>query len=140
MMCEPIMLSAKLLRNFGRFPGIRVSIPSTLLSTILNRTSIDALIVLKDPLERVSAKITLCLKVAPTVTLPVGPPALDLQSLYSLNQMTKVVKSLPSEDLNKLSPAWVRFIKSLNIVVSNAQKISEVRKLCYLVFGVPVLT
>ena len=103
--------------------------PSTLLSTILNRSSIDAQIVLRDPLKsRVSAKITLRLKVAATVTLSVGPPALDLQSLYSLNQMTKIFESLSSEDCNKLSPAWVRFIHSLDIVVSNAQKISEVSK------------
>ena len=102
--------------------------PSVLLSTVLNRSSIDVQIDLHDPLKsRVSAKITLCLKVAATVTFSVGPPALDLQSLYSLNQMTKIVESLSSEDCNKLSPAWVRFIHSLDIVVSNARKISEAR-------------
>ena len=95
--------------------------------------SIDVLIDLHDDRTKshVSAKITLCLKVAATVTFSAGPPpTLDLQSLYSLNQMTKIVESLSNKDSNKLklSPAWVRFIQSLNIVASNAQKISEVRK------------
>ena len=106
-------------------------VTSTVLSTILNRSSIDVQIDLHDPdKSHVSAKITLCLKVAASVTFSAGPPpTLDLQSLYSLNQMTKIIESVSNEDSNKLSPAWVRFLQSLNIVVSNARKISEVRNL-----------
>ena len=132
------MLSVKLFVIFGTFPGIRVSIsfkyPVEYHSE--KRSSIDIQIDLHDPLKsRVSAKITLCLKVAATVTFSAGPPALDLQSLYSLNQMTKIVESLSSENCNKLSPAWVRFIHSFDIVVSNARKISEVRKLLSHIWG-----
>jgi len=39
--------------------------------------------------------------------------------------MTKIIESLSNKDSNKLSPAWVRFIQSLDIVASNARKISE---------------
>ena len=82
------------------------------LSTVLNKLSIDVLIDLHDDRAKshVSAKITLCLKVAATVTFSAGPPpTLDLQSLYSLNQMTKIVESLSNKDSNKLrlSPTWV---------------------------------
>ena len=42
--------------------------------------------------------------------------------------MKRIVESLSTEGSNKLSPAWLRFIKSLDTVASNAQKISEVRK------------
>ena len=42
--------------------------------------------------------------------------------------MTKIVESLSSEGTNKLSPVWLRFIKYLDTVASNAQKISEVRE------------
>ena len=73
-----------------------------LLSTVLNKLSIDVLIDLHDPVEsHVSAKITLCLKVAATVTFKFSagpPPTLDLQSLYSLNQMTKIIESLSNKD------------------------------------------
>ena len=131
-MCDPIILLAKLFVIFGTFPGIRVSVivTSAILTTILNKSSIDVQIDLHDPVKlHVSAKITLCLKVAATVTFSTGPPpTFDLQSLYSLNQMTKIIESLSNEDSNKLSPAWVRFIQSLDIVASNARKISEVRK------------
>ena len=112
------------------------------LSTILNNLLIDIPVDLHDPVKPhvLSAKITLCLKVAATVTFSAGPPlTLDLQSLYSLNQMTKIIESLSNKDSNKLSPAWVRFIQSLDIVASNAGKISEVRK-CAISSGVPVLT
>ena len=132
--CDPIILLAKLFVIFGTFPGIRVSILLRLppLSIVLNRLSIDVPIDLHDPVKsHISAKITLCLKVAATVTFSAGPPPiLDLQSLYSLNQMTKIFESLSNKDSNKLrlSPAWVRFLQSLNIVASNAGKISEVRK------------
>ena len=109
-----------------------------ILSIILIKSSIDVQINLHDLVKsHVSAKITLCLKVAATVTFSAGPPTLDLQSLYSLNQMTKIIESLSSEDSNKLSPAWVRFIQSLDIVVLNARKISEVRKFSILYLGCP---
>ena len=100
------------------------------MSTVLNKLSIDVPIDLHDPIKShvLSTKITLCLKVAATVTFSAGPPTLDLQSSYFLNQMTKNIESLSNKDCNKLSPAWVRFIQSLNIVASNAGKISEVRK------------
>ena len=112
---------------------------SALLSTILNQLSLDVQIDLRDPVKsRVSAKITLCLKVAATVTFSAGPrPILDLQSLYSLNQMTKIIESLSNEDSNKLSPAWVRFIQSLDIVASNVRKISDVRKSAIAYLGCP---
>ena len=131
--CDPIISLAKLLVIFGTFPGIRVSILSQVppLNTVLNKVSIDVPINLHNPVKShvLSAKITLCLKVAATVTFSAGPPpTLDLHSLYSLNQMTKIIESLSNKDSNKLSPAWVRFIQSLNIVASNARKISEVRK------------
>jgi hypothetical protein len=132
LMCDPIILLAKLFVIFGTFPGIRVSILLQVspLSTVLNQLLIDVPIDLHDPVKPhvLSAKITLCLKVAATVTFSAGPPpTLDLQSLYSFNQMKKIVESL-SSDSDKLSPAWVRLIKSLDIVASNARKISEVRK------------
>ena len=109
------------------------------LNTVLNKLSIDVLIDLHDPVKsHVSARIALCLKVAATVTFSAGsPPTLDLQSLYSLNQMTKIIESLSNKDSNKLSPAWVRFIQSLNIVTSNAGKISEVRKCAIPYLGCP---
>ena len=113
---------------------------SARLSTVLNKLSIDVPIDLHDdPLKsHVSAKITLCLKVAATVTFSAGPPpTLDLQSLYSLNQMTKIIESLSNEDSDKLSPAWVRFIQSLGIVASKAGKISEVRKSAISYLGCP---
>ena len=112
---------------------------SALLHTILNKSSVDVQIDLHDPVKsRVSATITLCLKVAATVTFSAGPPpTLDLQSLYSLNQMTKIIESLSIENSNRLSPAWVRFIQSLNIVVSKAGKISEVRKSAIPYLGCP---
>ena len=105
-------------------------VTSALLTIILNKSSIDVQIDLHHPVTSyVSAKITLCLKVAATITFSAGPPpTLDLRSLYSLNQMTKIIESLLDEDSNKLSPAWVRFIQSLDIVASKARKISEVRK------------
>jgi hypothetical protein len=65
------------------------------LSTVLNKLSIDVSIDLHDPVKShvLSAKITLCLNVAATVTFSAGPPpTLDLQSLYSLNQMTKIIE------------------------------------------------
>ena len=119
--------------------SIVTSVP---LSTVLNKLSIDVLIDLHDdPVEsHVSAKITLCLKFAPTVTFSAGPqapPTLNLQSLYSLNQMTKIVEPLSNKDSSKLSPAWVRFIQSLGIVASNARKISEVRKCAIRYLGYP---
>ena len=127
---DPIMSLERPLVNFGTFPGIRVSIfvPSTFLST--DRSSIDIQIDLHDPVKpRVSGKITVRLTVAATITFSTGPvPSLDLQSLYSINQMTKIAESLSVKDSNKLSPTWLRFIKSLDTVASNAQKISEVRK------------
>ena len=100
------------------------------LNTILNKLSIEVQIDLQDPVKsRVSGKITLCLKVAAAVTFSAGPVSgLDLQSLYSIRQMTKIVESLSGEGSNKLSPVWLRFIKSLDTVASNAQKIGEVRK------------
>ena len=112
------------------------------LSIVLSKLSIDVPIDLHDPVKThiLSAKITLCLKVAATVTFFAGPPpTLDLQSLYSLNQMTKIVESLSNKDSNKLrlSPAWVRFIQSLNIVASNSGKISEVRKSTIPYLGCP---
>ena len=105
-------------------------VTSALLTIILNKSSIDVQIDLHHPVTSyVSAKITLCLKVAATITFSAGPPpTLDLRSLYSLNQMTKIIELLLDEDSNKLSPAWVRFIQSLDIVASKARKISEVRK------------
>ena len=105
-------------------------VTSAPLSTVLNKLSIDVRIDLHDPIKSyVSAKITLRLNVAATVTFSAGPPpTLDLQTLYSLNQMTKIIKSLSNKDSDKLSPAWVRFIQYLDIVTSNAGKISEVRK------------
>ena len=71
-------------------------VTSAPLSTVLNKLSIDIPIDLHDPVKsHVSAKVTLCLKVAATVTFSAGPPpTLDLQSLYSLNQMTKIIESL----------------------------------------------
>ena len=72
-------------------------VTSAPLSTGLNELSIDVPIDLHDdPVKsHVSAKVTLCLKVAATVTFSAGPPpTLDLQSLYSLNQMTKIIESL----------------------------------------------
>ena len=127
---------------FGTFPGIRVSILLQVppLSTVLNKLSIDVPIDLHDDPAKshVSAKITLCLKVAATVTFSAGPPpTLDLQSLYSLNQMTKIIETLSNKDSDKLSPAWVRFIQYLNIVASNAGKISEVRKSAIPYLGCP---
>ena len=109
-------------------------ITSAPLSTVLNKLSIDVSIDLHDPVKsHVSARIILCLKVAATVTFSAGPPpTLDLQSLYSLNQMTKIVESLSNKDSSKLSPAWVRFIQSLDIVASNAGKISEVDLLSHI--------
>ena len=111
------------------------------LSTVLNKLSIDVLIDLHDDPAKshISAKITLCLKVAATVTFSAGPPppTLDLQSLYSLNQMTKIIESLSNKNSNKLSPAWVRFVQSLDIVASNAGKISEVRKSAIPYLGCP---
>ena len=105
-------------------------VTSALLTIILNKSSIDVQIDLHHPVTSyVSAKITLCLKVAATITFSAGPPpTLDLRSLYSLNQMTKIIESLSNEGFNRLSPAWVRFIQSLDIVASKARKISEVRK------------
>ena len=140
--CDPIILSAKLFVIFGTSQGIRVSILLQVpppLSTVLNKLSIDVPIDLLDPVKsHVSTKITLCLKVAATVTFSAGPPpTLDLQSLYSLNQMTKIVESLSNKDANNLSPAWVRFIQSLDIVASNAGKISEVRKSAISYLGCP---
>ena len=45
------------------------------LSTVLNKLSIDVPIDLHDPVKsHVSAKVTLCLKVAATVTFSTGPP------------------------------------------------------------------
>ena len=133
--CDPIILLAKLFVIFGTFQGIIVSVLSQVspLSTVLNKLSIDVPIDLHDPVKSnvLSAKITLYLKVAATVIFSAGPPPtldLQLESLYSLNQMTKIIESLSNKDSNKLSPAWVRFIQSLNIVASNARKISEVRK------------
>ena len=139
--CDLIILLAKLFVIFGTFPGIRVSmlLQVPLLSTVLNKLSIDVPIDLHDPVKsHVSAKITLCLKVAATVTFSAGPPpTLDLQSLYSLNQMTKIIESLSNNDSDKLSPAWVRFIQSLDVVASNAGKISEVRKCAISYLGCP---
>ena len=118
--------------NFWDIPRHRSEhiVPSTLLSTIPNTFSIDVQINLQDPIKsRVSGKLTLCLKVAAAVTFSAGPvSSLDLESLYSMHQMTKIVESLSGEGSNKLSPVWLRFIKSLDTVASNAQKISEVRK------------
>ena len=111
------------------------------MSTVLNKLSIDVLINLHNPVKThvLSAKITLCLKVAATVTFSTGPPpTLDLQSLYSLNQMTKIIESLSNKDSDKLSPAWVRFIQSLDIVASNTGKISEVRKFAIPYLGCPL--
>ena len=111
------------------------------LSTVLNNLLIDVSIDLHDdPVKsHVSAKITLCLKVVPTVTFSADPPpTLDLQSLYSRNQMTKIAESLSNNDSNtKLSSAWVRFIQSLNIVALNAGKLSEVRKSAIPYLGCP---
>ena len=114
-------------------------VTSASMSTVLNKLSIDVPIDLHDPVEsHVSATMTLHLKVAATVTFSAGPPpTLDLQSLYSLNQMTKIIESLSNKDSNKLSPAWVRFIQSLDIVASNARKISEVRKSAIPYLGCP---
>ena len=118
--------------NFWDIPRHRSEyiVPSALLSITLNTFSIDVQIDLQDPVKsRVSGKITLCLKVAAAVTFSAGPVSgLDLQSLYSIRQMTKIVESLSGEGSNKLSPVWLRFIKSLDTVASNAQKIGEVRK------------
>ena len=129
------------IRDFWDIPRhqsehIVISVPS---STVLNKLSIDVLIDLHDPVKsHVSAKITLCLKVAAIVTFFAGPPpTLDLQSLYSLNQMTKIIESLSNKDSDKLSPAWVRFIQSLDIVASKAGRISEVRKSAIPYLGCP---
>ena len=108
-------------------------VSDTLLSTILTRFSIDVQIDLQDPIKfRVSGKITLYLKVAATITFSAGPvPTLDLKSLYSIHQMTKIVELLlgkGSEELPRLPSVWRRFIKSLDTVASNAQKMSEVCK------------
>ena len=101
----------------------------TFLSTVLNTPSLDQIIVLHDPEQRVSGKITLCLTVAATVTFSAGPVhSLDLQSSYSLSQMTKIVGSLSCKELDRFPPVWRRFIQSLGTVTSTAQKISEVRK------------
>ena len=130
------------IRDFWDIPRhqseyIVTSAPS---SPVLNKLTIDVPINLHDPVKShvLSAKVTLCLKVAATVTFSAGPPStLDLQSLYSLNQMTKIVESLSDKDSNKLSPAWVRFIQSLDIVASNAGKISEVRRSAIPYLGCP---
>ena len=112
---------------------------------ILNTPPSDQIIDLHDAEQRVSGKITLCLTVAATVTFSAGPVhsvnrtrlivsqdcelhSLDLQSAYSLTQMTKIVESLSVEELDKFSPVWRRFIQSLDAVASIAQKISEVRE------------
>ena len=140
--CDPIILLAKLFVIFGTFQGIIVSVLSQVspLSTVLNKLSIDVPIDLHDPVKSnvLSAKITLYLKVAATVTFSAGPPpTLDLRSLYSLNQMTKIIESLSNKDSNKLSPAWVRFIQSLDFVASITRKISEVRKSAIPYLGCP---
>ena len=134
------MLLAKLFVIFWDIPRHQSEniIISTLLTTILNKLSTDIPIDLHDLGVKlhVSAKITLCLKVTATVTFPVGPPPiLDLQSSYSLNQMTKIIESLSDGDSNKLSPAWVQFIQSLDIVTSNTQKISKVHKSAIQFYG-----
>ena len=101
----------------------------TFLRTILNTPSLDQIIDLHDADQRVAGKITLCLTVAATVTFSTGPVhSLDLQSAYALTQMTTIVESLSGEELDKFSPVWRRFIQSLGIVASTAQKISEVRQ------------
>ena len=96
---------------------------------ILNTPSLDQIIDLHDAEQRVSGKITLCLTVAATVTFSAGPVhSLDLQSVYSLSQITKIIESLSGEEPDKFSPIWRRFIHSLGAVASTAQKIGEVRK------------
>ena len=109
-------------------------VPSTILSVILNRSSTDEQIDLhvpsNPPKSCASGKITLyLLAAAATVASSTGPvPTSDLQSLHSVNQMTKTVKSLSAKDSAKLSPAWIRFIKFVDRVLSKAQKICEVLK------------
>ena len=116
---------------FGTFLGMTVSFwfKHTFLRAILNTSSLDQIIDLYNAEQRVSGKLTICLTVAATVTFSAGPiHSLDLQSAYSLIQMTKIVESLSGEESDKFSPAWRRFIQSLGTVASTAQKISEVHK------------
>ena len=61
-----------------------------------------------------------------SLDLPVQSP--DLQSAYSVTQMTRKIELSSGEELDKFPPVWRRFIQSLGIVASKAQKIGEVRR------------